>query len=163
VEGVDKAAEQKRLDWAAHAAKMDTVPKPKGQLTVEGDVALSVADRAAVTSCALVGEGNVVLWRADGECEIQMPNSCCAESLGPGCGWLWTNSKGQRQIRGAPKARAPVPAPPVKVEKRAQPESGDIMVSRGDLVLTVTRRDGTEHCAGCRSDGSSSLHKNLDA
>jgi hypothetical protein len=144
VEGVDKAAEQKRLDWAAHAAKMDMVPKPKGQLTVEGDVALSVADRAAVTSCALVGEGNVVLWRADGECEIQMPNSCCAESLGPGCGWLWTNSKGQRQIRGAPKARAPVPAPPVKVEKRAQPESGDIMVSRGDFVLTVTRRDGTE-------------------
>ena len=144
VEGVDKAAEQKRLDWSAHASKMDMVPRPKGQLAVEGDVGGSVADRAAVTSCALVGEGNVVLWRADGECEIQMPNGCCAESLGPQCGWLWTNSKGERQIRGAPKAKAPLPAPPVKVERRVQPESGDVMVSRGDFVLTVTRRDGTE-------------------
>ena len=39
---------------------------------------------------------------------------------------------------------APLPAPPVKVERRVQPESGDVMVSRGDFVLTVTRRDGTE-------------------
>jgi len=144
VEGVNPAAEQKRLDWSTHATNTDMVPKPRGQLVVEGDVGGSLADKAAVTSCALVGQGNVVLWHSDGECDILMPNGCCAQSLGAGCGWLWTNSKGQRQIRGAPRSTGPIRAPSVSVETRVQPETGEIIVSRGDYVLKVTRRDGTE-------------------
>ena len=139
-----QAAERKRLDWGAHAASTANVPKPQGQLVVEGDVGGSLTDQAAVNKCAIVGEGNVVLWRGDGECEILMPNACVAQSLGKGCGWLWTNAGGLRQIRGAPKAKGPVRAPPVKVERRVQAETGDVLVSRADLVLTLKRRDGTE-------------------
>ena len=139
-----QAAERKRLDWGAHAASTANVPKPQGQVVVEGDVGGSLTDQAAVNKCAIVGEGNVVLWRGDGECEILMPNACVAQSLGKGCGWLWTNAGGLRQIRGAPKAKGPVRAPPVKVERRVQAETGDVLVSRADLVLTLHRRDGTE-------------------
>lgn len=144
VEGLSKAAEQKRLDWGAYATENDKVSKPRGQVVVEGDVGGSLIDKAAVTSCALVGEGNVVVWHGDGDCEIMMPNGCCAQSLGPDCGWLWTNAAGKRQIRGAPLAKGPLRAPSVKVDKKMQPESGEIMISRADLVLMVTRRDGTE-------------------
>ena len=144
IQGLNQAAERKRLDWGAHAASTANVPKPRGQLVVEGDVGGSLTDQAAVNKCAVVGEGNVVLWRGDGECEILMPNACVAQSLGKGCGWLWTNAGGLRQIRGAPKAKGPVRAPPVKVERRVQAETGDVLVSRADLVLTLKRRDGTE-------------------
>jgi len=132
--GVNQAAEQKKMDWSSHATNMDMVPRPRGQLVVEGDVGGSLLEKAAVTSCALVGEGNVVVWRGNGDCEVMMPH----------CGWLWTNSKGHRQIRGAPNAKGPLRAPPVSIDKRVQPETGEVMVSRGDFVLTVTRRDGTE-------------------
>ena len=144
IHGVNQAAEQKRMDWGSHATKMDMVPRPRGQLMVEGDVGGSLLEKAAVTSCALVGEGNVVVWRGNGDCEVMMPNGCCAESLGLHCGWLWTNSKGHRQIRGAPNAQGALRAPPVSIDRRVQPETGEVMVSRGDFVLTVTRRDGTE-------------------
>eukprot|EP00961_Rhodomonas_salina_P205479 2773575-Rhodomonas_salina.1 len=55
---------------------------------------------------------------------------------------LWTNPEGLRQIRGAPKAMFAFPAPPVEVQERLQPESGEVVTVRSDLVMTVVAKDG---------------------
>lgn len=132
-----------QLDWKSFTNKTDTAAKPRGQLTLHGDVSQCVSSDADVKSTAVLKDGSVVLWRQDGDCDLLMTDGSCATSLGPGCGFLWTNTRGQRQIRGVPGAAGPLAAPPVAVRREVVYQSGDVVTSRSDRVMTVQRLDGT--------------------
>ena len=158
--------ERTHQHWLEYAAKVEAELKPRGKLELDGELVKGINEKEGLLSMLTVEGGTVVKRYADGRVHALLADSCVGTTSGGG-EWIWTNSRGRRVRRKNGKSSHG--GPPVSVERFTDPETGEDITSRGDLVLCVARRDRSkmvQHACGLqivsRNEGGATQHVSFE-
>jgi hypothetical protein len=137
-----KSASSGGVDWVKHNATLQS-KVPVGTIQMEGNAASTTSANSLEAKRIVLEDGSVVVHFLSGAVTILSPDGAVSVKSITASGELWTRTSAAGERQQLDDSGRLTTLPPIRVVKMTDAQTREVVSTRDDLVVIVSRADGT--------------------